>query len=38
MPDDPILAARGALKGRIGSTASLRAKARNDEAAAEDRR
>jgi len=38
MPDDPIAAARGALKSRIGSTASLREKARKDEAAAEDRR
>jgi bifunctional DNA-binding transcriptional regulator/antitoxin component of YhaV-PrlF toxin-antitoxin module len=38
MPDDPILAARGALKGKIRSTESLRAKARKDEAAAQDRR
>jgi hypothetical protein len=38
IPDDPIVAARGALKGKLGSTASLRAKARKDEAAAEGRR
>lgn len=38
LPDDPIAAARGALKGKIGSTAALRAKARKDEAAAERRR
>lgn len=38
LPDDPIAAARGALKGKIGSTAALRDKARKDEAAAERRR
>jgi bifunctional DNA-binding transcriptional regulator/antitoxin component of YhaV-PrlF toxin-antitoxin module len=39
MPDDPILAARGALKGKIrSSTESLRRAARKDEAAAQDRR
>jgi bifunctional DNA-binding transcriptional regulator/antitoxin component of YhaV-PrlF toxin-antitoxin module len=38
LPDDPIGAARGALKGRLGSTAALRAKARKDEATAEARR
>lgn len=38
LPDDPIAAARGALKGKIGSTAALRARARKDEAAAEHRR
>lgn len=37
LPDDPIAAARGALKGRIAS-ADLRAQARADEARAEDRR
>ncbi len=37
LPDDPIAAARGALKGRI-DTAKLRAEAREDEAAAEARR
>ena len=38
LPDDPIAAARGALKGKVGSSASLRAKARRDEGAAEARR
>jgi bifunctional DNA-binding transcriptional regulator/antitoxin component of YhaV-PrlF toxin-antitoxin module len=38
LPDDPIAAARGALKGRVGPTTELRAKARRDEAAAERRR
>jgi hypothetical protein len=38
LPDDPIAAARGALKGRLGSTSQLRAKARRDEAEAEARR
>jgi bifunctional DNA-binding transcriptional regulator/antitoxin component of YhaV-PrlF toxin-antitoxin module len=38
VPDDPIDAARGALKGRIGSAESLRAMARKDEASADDRR
>ena len=37
LPDDPIAAARGALKERI-DTAKLRAEAREDEAAAEARR
>lgn len=36
--EDPIRAARGALAGRIPSTADLRAHARADEAAAERRR
>jgi AbrB family looped-hinge helix DNA binding protein len=30
-PDDPIAAARGILKGRIGPTEELRAQARRDE-------
>jgi hypothetical protein len=38
MPDDPILAARGALRGKIGSTESLRRAARKDEVSAQDRR
>lgn len=38
LPDDPIDAARGAVKGRIGRTAELRDRARKDEAAAEARR
>jgi bifunctional DNA-binding transcriptional regulator/antitoxin component of YhaV-PrlF toxin-antitoxin module len=38
LPDDPIIAARGALKKKIGTADSLRAKARKDEAAAEARR
>jgi hypothetical protein len=38
LPDDPIAAARGALKGRISSSADLRKEARRDEAAAEARR
>jgi bifunctional DNA-binding transcriptional regulator/antitoxin component of YhaV-PrlF toxin-antitoxin module len=38
LPDDPIAAARGALKGRIGGTSDLRAAARDDDAAAEGRR
>ena len=38
LPDDPIAAARGALKGKIDSTSALRARARKDEAAAERRR
>ena len=37
IPDDPIAAARGALEGRIGSVDELRARAREDEQAAEDR-
>lgn len=35
VPEDPIAAARGALRGRIGSTTALRAKARKDEETAE---
>jgi len=38
LPDDPIAAARGALKGKLGSPESLRARARKDEAAATRRR
>ena len=38
LPDDPIEAARGALKGRLASTSELRVRAREDEAAAEARR
>jgi bifunctional DNA-binding transcriptional regulator/antitoxin component of YhaV-PrlF toxin-antitoxin module len=38
VPDDPISAARGALKGKVGPTKNLRTKARKDEMAAEDRR
>jgi bifunctional DNA-binding transcriptional regulator/antitoxin component of YhaV-PrlF toxin-antitoxin module len=38
LPDDPIAAARGALKGKVGSTTALRAKARRDEGATEARR
>jgi bifunctional DNA-binding transcriptional regulator/antitoxin component of YhaV-PrlF toxin-antitoxin module len=38
LPDDPVRAARGALREEVGSTTSLRARARADEAAAEKRR
>ena len=38
LPEDPVAAARGALKGRIGAVDELRARARKDEAAAEARR
>jgi len=38
LPDDPIAAARGALKGRLAPTGALREKARQDEAASEARR
>jgi bifunctional DNA-binding transcriptional regulator/antitoxin component of YhaV-PrlF toxin-antitoxin module len=38
LPDDPIAAARGALKGKLSKSASLRARARKDEAGAEVRR
>jgi bifunctional DNA-binding transcriptional regulator/antitoxin component of YhaV-PrlF toxin-antitoxin module len=38
LPDDPIAAARGALKGRLLPTEQLRAIAREDEAIAEVRR
>jgi len=37
VPDDPIATARGALKGRIGPIGELRAQARKDELAADDR-
>jgi hypothetical protein len=37
VPDDPVAAARGALKGRIGPSEKLRARARADERAAEER-
>jgi bifunctional DNA-binding transcriptional regulator/antitoxin component of YhaV-PrlF toxin-antitoxin module len=37
LPDDPVSAARGALTGRLPTTAELRAAARRDEAAAERR-
>ncbi len=37
LPEDPIAAARGALKGLIGPVEELRAEARRDEAHAEDR-
>jgi bifunctional DNA-binding transcriptional regulator/antitoxin component of YhaV-PrlF toxin-antitoxin module len=37
IPDDPIAAARGVLEGRIGSVDELRARASEDELAAEDR-
>lgn len=38
LPEDPIAAARGALKGRLSPSERLRAKARQDEVAAEARR
>jgi AbrB family looped-hinge helix DNA binding protein len=38
IPDDPIAAAAGALKGRIGSSDDLRARARADERHAIERR
>ena len=38
LPDDPVGAARGALKGRLAPTSESRAQARKDEAAAEARR
>lgn len=38
MPDDPIEAAAGALRGRIGSSDELRARAREDERHAIERR
>jgi bifunctional DNA-binding transcriptional regulator/antitoxin component of YhaV-PrlF toxin-antitoxin module len=38
LPDDPVAAARGALKGRVGSTTALRARARADDAGAQSRR
>jgi bifunctional DNA-binding transcriptional regulator/antitoxin component of YhaV-PrlF toxin-antitoxin module len=38
LPEDPVAAARGALKGRLRPTDQLRAKARRYEAAAGARR
>jgi len=38
LPDDPIAAARGAVKGRLEATEKLRGKARRDESDAEARR
>ena len=38
IPDDPIGAAAGALRGRIGSSEDLRARAREDERRAIERR
>lgn len=38
MPDDPVAAAAGALKGRIVSSEDLRARAREDERHAIERR
>ena len=38
LPDDPITAARGALKGRLPSSDELRRRARADETASERRR
>jgi bifunctional DNA-binding transcriptional regulator/antitoxin component of YhaV-PrlF toxin-antitoxin module len=38
LPEDPVAAARGALKGLLRPTDELRALAREDEAAAESRR
>ena len=38
IPDDPIEAARGALKGRIPSSEAIRARAREDERRAAARR
>jgi hypothetical protein len=38
VPEDPIAAARGALKGRIDSTTDLRSAARRDDLEAERRR
>jgi hypothetical protein len=38
IPDDPIKAAAGALKGRIPPTETIRARAREDERRAEGRR
>lgn len=37
VPDDPVAAARGALAGRIGPSEKLRARARADELAAQER-
>jgi bifunctional DNA-binding transcriptional regulator/antitoxin component of YhaV-PrlF toxin-antitoxin module len=38
LPDDPVAAARGTLKGRVGPTDALRKRARVDDAVAERRR
>ncbi len=38
LPDDPIAAARGILKGRVPDTDVVRARAREDERRAEERR
>lgn len=38
LPDDPVTAARGVLKGRVGGSEKTRAAARKDEADAEARR
>jgi AbrB family looped-hinge helix DNA binding protein len=38
VPDDPITAARGSLRGRIGPSRDLRAAARADDAASSRRR
>jgi bifunctional DNA-binding transcriptional regulator/antitoxin component of YhaV-PrlF toxin-antitoxin module len=38
VPDDPIEAAAGALKGRIPPSETIRARARDDERRAEERR
>jgi AbrB family looped-hinge helix DNA binding protein len=38
IPDDPVAAARGALKGRIPASDELRRQARLDEQSAEDRK
>jgi AbrB family looped-hinge helix DNA binding protein len=38
VPDDPIAAVRGILKGRVGDISELRKAARRDEAAAVARR
>jgi len=38
LPEDPVAAARGALKGRLPPTEVLRRQTRRDEQAAEDRR
>jgi len=38
VPDDPIAAAAGALKGRIPPAETIRARAREDERHAEERR
>jgi hypothetical protein len=37
VPDDPVAAARGALKGRMAPSEKLRSQARADELAAEER-